>query len=61
MMGDDISLLRARQCYWEIDPQPDAVEGDVSAENFTKGIEDNTVNGAILHHGTTNLTKLFIK
>jgi hypothetical protein len=60
MMGDDISLLRAGQCYGEINPQPDAVESDVSAENFTKGIEDNTVNGEILHYATTNLTKLFV-
>jgi hypothetical protein len=60
MMGDDISLLRAGQCYGEINPQPDAVEGDAWAEKFTKGIEDNTVSGAILHHATTNLTIFFV-
>jgi hypothetical protein len=36
------------------------VEDDAFAKKFTKGTEDNTVNGAILHHATTNLTKLFV-
>ena len=49
------------QCNQSINPQPDAVEGDAFAKKITKGIENNTVNGVILHHATTNLTKLFIE
>jgi hypothetical protein len=36
------------------------VKGDALNKQFTKGIEDNTVNGEILHYAAMNLTKLFI-